>query len=295
MFSGNKLYDSYRGILDLERFEEKLQNDAKNSRYSSSYKNASIYGNYLDFDSRIFKKRCAQINGISVPGKTDNEILSGCLERFLEAIRKDHVQFLSLKIHNDDISLIHIFERSGFLIMNCHQQYRFDFHKDEIPKLPDTCNIRTLTAADAAKVSLLAREIFKNHCDRFHNDPFLEKSFSDDLHEEWARNSVLGYADEVIMAEINGDPAGFCTSKENRELNQFSKNNIVDFVLLGVHPQYRKRGIHTNMLKNALLRWKDRFDFGEIVTQSNNLATLKTYIKLGFKPSSSFFAMHKHL
>jgi len=294
MYTQNSLYKPYSGILNLEKLEENLQNEARNSRYLSSYKQASIYGNFLDFDSRIFHKRCALIKGISIPDKTDVETLNGCLSRFIEIIRKDGVQFLSAKIYNDDIAFLHVFERAGFSTMNCHQQYRFDFHSQEIPNFPETCTLRIPAKDEAEKIGLLVREIFKNHCDRFHNDPLLEKADSDNLHEEWGRNSVLGFADEVMVAEINGDPAGFCTAKENRELNQFSPKKFVDFVLLGVHPRYRKKGIHTNLLRNALRRWKSSVDFGEIVTQTNNLATLKTYAKLGIKPSASFFAMHKH-
>jgi len=295
MYTNNSLFNPYRDFVDIESLEKEIQEEAKNSKYFSTFQDTSIYGTFLEFDTKIFKKRNAAIEGFSIPDKKNIVDISECLKHFLRILIKDNIKFVVCKIHHDDIDIVHVFENVGFNVINCQQQYRFDFSKQEILQLNEPCHIRIGDTSDAEKVAKLSRKCFKTHYDRFHNDPLLDNSDCDDLHEKWGRNSFFGFADVVIIAEINGNIVGFATLKENRELNKHSTKKIGDLILLGVDPKYRKLGIHTTMVRHGLLYWKERVDIAEIVTEANNIPVLRTYSKLGFKPSSCFIAMHKHL
>ncbi len=295
MYTNSSLFNPYRDLIDIESLEKGIQEDAEKSRYLSAFQDTSIYGEFLEFDTQIFKKRAAVIKGFSVSDKKHITHLSECLKHFLDILIKDHIEFVICKIHHNDIGIVRIFENAGFNVMSCQQQYRFDFSRYKIPQLNDACHIRMGDVSDAGKVAKLSRECFKTHFDQFHNDPLLDNSCCDDLHEKWGRNSFFGFADAVMIAETDGKVVGFVTLKKNGKLDRYSKKKIGDLVLLGVAPRYRKLGIHTSMVRHGLLYWKEKADLAEIVTEANNIPALRTYSKLRFTPSSCFLVMHKHL
>jgi ribosomal protein S18 acetylase RimI-like enzyme len=295
MYTNNNLFNPYRDFVDMESLEKKIQQEAKNSRYFATCRGTSLYGKFLEFDTRIFKKRSVRIKGFSLSDKRHLTDLSRCLEKFLGLLKKDKIKFISCKIHHDDVDVVGIFEDAGFHMIGCQQQYRFDFAQQEIPQLKDRCRIRMGNRADAPEVAKLSRECFKGHFDRFHNDSFLRDSYCDDLHEEWGRNSFVGFAAAVIIAQVDKQMVGFATLKENGELNSYSSKKIGDLVLLGVDPGYRKSGVHTTMVRHGLLYWQKKAALAEIVTEAGNIPALRTYATCGFKPSSSFLVLHKHL
>ena len=140
---------------------------------------------------------------------------------------------------------------------------------------------------DRDRLSRIAEDIFE--FDHFHADPFLSRRKSDKLYAKWIINSLYGSADKVLVAKKGKDLLGFITCKINR-LNQRSAYGIID--LIGVAKENRRLGIGTYLISEALQWFHKKASSIYVGTQAGNIAAMRLYSKLRFKPVYSEATLH---
>ena len=143
---------------------------------------------------------------------------------------------------------------------------------------------RAARELDLPALAALAREAHR--ITRFYADPEFVDARCDDLYEAWIRNSFAGWARAVLVSEIDGELAGYCTIHVDEQAGSIG--------LIAVRPDYRNRGIGAELVE-AAIDWCHAHEIHEItvVTQGRNIAAQRVFQRCGFRTSHVDLWFHK--
>jgi dTDP-4-amino-4,6-dideoxy-D-galactose acyltransferase len=183
-------------------------------------------------------------------------------------------------------------ESAGFRLMDVQVMWMHQRAKGH-PAAMDAA-IRAATIDDTRAMSAIARETMREAPTHFHLDSRLAADRVDALYEGWAANSVAGTAaDYVLVAELDGEIAGFTTAKlANTEGTSSARYGIIP--LVAVAAGFRGRGVGRRLV-SAALAWLDHRGAAAscIGTQANNFRGAALYAALGLRPVSAAVSMHR--
>jgi len=233
------------------------------------------------FNSNIFKIKMGNI--IVIKEEID-------LHSIEEAALEKKFNHLSVKISTDNKKLLHMFEENGYKVMDTLVTYRFDFGKKNLIDMTHNCTLRDAVDYDLENLKEFAGNSFK--IDRFHSDTTLDNSDADKYYSQWIENSYNGYADKVIVADIDGEAVGFTTCKLP---NKTDHEQIGRMVLSAVSEKSRGKGVYTSMIHEGILWFKNKTRIVEVGTQINNYPVQKTWINLGMFLTDSSYILHKRI
>jgi dTDP-4-amino-4,6-dideoxy-D-galactose acyltransferase len=215
---------------------------------------------YLDWDSNFFRQRIARVTPSRLTNAQADEVVAWC-----KAERIDCAYFLA---DSDDAATIRAVEARGFAFVDvrCVLEWR-----GAPPPLPD--GIRLSQAQDIEPLKAMASV---NHRDsRFYYDGHFPQADCDALYALWIERSCTGYAEAVLIAERDGQAAGY--------ISCHIKDGTGQIGLLGVGEAWQGQRIGPDLI-NASLHW-----FGEqgisrvqVVTQGRNVRAQRAYQRCGF-------------
>jgi dTDP-4-amino-4,6-dideoxy-D-galactose acyltransferase len=125
-----------------------------------------------------------------------------------------------------------------------------------------------------------------HHDTRFYFDEHFERNTCDLLYETWIENSFRGFAQSVLVAEADGEPAAYLTCHLNEQTSQIG--------LLGVAGSHRGKGLATKLVQ-AFLSWSHEQGARRavVVTQGRNVQAQRLYQHNGFLSSSIQLWFHR--
>jgi hypothetical protein len=90
----------------------------------------------------------------------------------------------------------------------------FDFSRTplegiSVPKRANGLTTRLATPEDLSEVLAVSEKAFANHFGRYNSDPKMPHGAATEVYREWVRSSFRGWADWILVAEIEGRIAGF--------------------------------------------------------------------------------------
>jgi len=232
----------------------------------------------LDWDSDFFGCRIAQI--------TVNRLNSENMERVMMWCRNHAIQCLYFLADTDDVETTRLAEDTGFHLVDI----RVTLEKilDDIPiirKEPSHGVVRLCKPEDVPALRAIARTSY--HDSRFYYDPNFPKHLCDSLYATWIEKSCEGYADAVLVAELEGQPVGYvsCHLLGQRE----GKIGLV-----GVSTHSRGKGLGERLMSRSLT-WFLQQDVKHvmIVTQGRNCMAQRLYQQLGFLTKSVQLWYHR--
>ncbi len=146
--------------------------------------------------------------------------------------------------------------------------------------------IRTCTEEDMPALRHIART---GHRDgRFYFDPRFLQEQCESFYEKWIVRSYEGFADAVLVAEVNGKASGYVTC----HLENATRSGRIG--LFAVGEEVRGKGIGQSLTASALRWFADReIDRVDVVTQGRNVAVQRLYAKCGFQIHSVSIWYHK--
>lgn len=207
----------------------------------------------------------------------------------LKFCEENGVELLIARCSTNDLKTCHAMEKQGFLLMDTLVYYSRDLTKNPIPADTGKAAIRLSKPADANAVEEVARDSFKGYFGHYHADERLDRSACDAVYTSWARNSInqLELANAVLVAEWQGEVAGFATLRENTPQEG-------EGVLFGISPAAQGQGIYRSFIVQAM-NWSLARGHQRIVvsTQITNVAVQKVWIRTGFEMSHSYYTFHK--
>jgi dTDP-4-amino-4,6-dideoxy-D-galactose acyltransferase len=224
---------------------------------------------FLDWDSEFFQRRIARVTVNRLDIIAVHEVMTWCE---LNAI--DCLYFLG---DLEDKTTIQVAEENGFRLVDIRitldtrieEPLKFDSDKLAI-------SIRPSTPDDIAALRAIARV---SHCDsRFYYDLHFPQSRCDDLYEMWIEKSCNGYADTVIVAEVDDQIAGYISC-------QITDPHLAvgQIGLVAVGPEARGMGIGYELVRESL-RWFSKHQVQQVivVTQGRNSKAQRLYQRCGF-------------
>ena len=242
---------------------------------------------YLSWDSEFFGLRIGRVNGDRLTPETAPAISEWC-----EANSIDCLYFLA---GSGDPESVRLAERQGFRLVDIRVTLvrgqgsgvrgqgpgagpaggTVLDPRDRRELIP---NIRSARPEDIPALRAIAG--VSHHDTRFYSDPNFPPARRDALYETWIEKSCHGYADAVLVAELDGTAVGYITCK----LPGGGEGQIG---LVGVGPEHQGRGLGRGLVE-ASLRW-----FAEhgaprvtVVTQGRNIAAQRLYQRCGFVTQS---------
>lgn len=98
----------------------------------------------------------------------------------------------------------------------------------------------------------------------------------DDLYETGIARSLDGWADAVLVADADGEPAGYVSLHAGTDAGSIG--------LIGVKPEKRSRGLGHELVRGAV-RWSAEHSrqMVTVATQGRNIAALRTFESCGFR------------
>ncbi len=217
---------------------------------------------FLTWDSDFFGRRIARIQSNRLDGAGLAEIFAW---RQAEAV--DCLYFLADPNYPESLALA---ESHGFRLVDLRLTLEWRA-KDQAPETPP--EVRLFQPQDRAALRAIARV---SHTDsRFYFDGHFAREDCDRLYDTWIDKSCAGYADAVLVADVDGRAVGYMTcSQENGE-------GVIG--LVGVHPEYQGRALG-KALVTAALAWfvSQGLIQVSVVTQGRNVRAQRLYQRCGF-------------
>ncbi len=234
---------------------------------------------YLDWDSRFFGCEIARATVNRLTPQTVKAILIWC-----HSHRIDCLYFLG---DSDDTNTTRLAEDNGFRLVDIRitLEKQLDGVLSTAEPQHDQGIIRSYTADDVPTLCTIAR--ISHRDSRFYHDPNFPTSLCDALYETWIAKSCDGYANAVLVADLDGRPVGYISC----HLPDQARGQIG---LVGVSPDFQGRGLGQRLIQESL-RWFAGHGVTQVtvVTQGRNWKALRLYQKAGFLTRSVQLWYHK--
>ncbi len=218
-----------------------------------------------------------------------HDLTPDSLEETLQFCRANSVQMLIARVLDQHIRFVQQLEDLGFRLMDTLVYYRRDLLRTPLPETQDAALIRAVRPNEETVVREIAAQSFQGYFGHYHADPRLDQAACDAAYISWAERSCTdrSLADEVLVAELDGQLVGFLTLRRNVP-------EQTEIVLNGVTPAAQGRGVYRELVSRALQQgaaWAAQ----EIIvsTQIVNLAPQKVWVRLGFEPYRFYYTFHK--
>jgi dTDP-4-amino-4,6-dideoxy-D-galactose acyltransferase len=230
---------------------------------------------YLEWDSQFFQRRIARLNRHRLDHATTAECARWCRHH-----RIDCLYFLA---DSNDPETPRLAEANDFHLTDIRMTLvRVVVPEDFAANSFD--GFRHAREDDLRALRSIART--SHHDTRFYFDGHFEQEKCDLLYATWIENSFRGFAQAVLVAEADGEPAAYLTCHLNDQASQIG--------LVGVGEGHRGKGLATNLVR-AFLSWsrEQGAQRALVVTQGRNLPAQRLYQRNGFITSSMDLWYHR--
>jgi dTDP-4-amino-4,6-dideoxy-D-galactose acyltransferase len=234
---------------------------------------------FLPWDSNFFDLRIARVNGNQLSDDFIKVIVGWC-----EQNQIDCLYFLA---NPQDIHTVKLAEDHHFHLVDIRVTQAWNNPEASIDQgIPRYVSIRPYVSQDLPDIRKIASKIFV--LTRFYSDPCFPRERVERFYDTWIKNSCEGYADQVLIAQVDHLPVGFITCHNKPNLKEG------EIGLIGVSEGSRGQGIGKSLV-NAALRWFIEHGSQKvtIVTQGTNIPGLTVCQRVGFCTSSVQLWYHK--
>jgi dTDP-4-amino-4,6-dideoxy-D-galactose acyltransferase len=230
---------------------------------------------YLEWDSQFFQRRIARLNRHRLDQATMAECALWCRQH-----RIDCLYFLA---DSNDLETPRLAEANDFHLTDIRMTLaRVVVPEDFAANSFD--GFRHAREDDLRALRAIAQT--SHHDTRFYFDGHFEQENCDLLYATWIENSFRGFAQAVLVAEADGEPAAYLTCHLNDQASQIG--------LVGVGEGHRGKGLATKLVR-AFLSWSREQGAPRalVVTQGRNLPAQRLYQRNGFITSSMDLWYHR--
>ncbi|MBX7169032.1 MAG: hypothetical protein K1X74_22035 [Pirellulales bacterium] len=221
------------------------ENDLRFVHEGSDGHQLGVFAQRLPWDSEFFGYGVARLDGVfplSEPYDHLRTDFAPALEHLLGEARRRGIRYLFAMVDPRDLSLLRAFGQLGFTLIETRIHYHFSVQIVHYLRLPDHVpegwtRFRQATPEDIPSLAQVAREMV-NPYDRFHGDPFIDRTDVDRLMEKWVEQSVLGrFADLTVVPDVP-NPRAFITYRYHKDRWSRWGMNLVQPVLSAVAPDH---------------------------------------------------------
>jgi dTDP-4-amino-4,6-dideoxy-D-galactose acyltransferase len=220
---------------------------------------------YLDWDSQFFGLRIARLNLPRLEASSTLRALSWCQENAIDCL-----YFLA---DAEDAETIRLAQENNFLQTDVRITLERALNRDDRILREFPAGVRVGDKSDLTVLREIART--GHQASRFYFDPHFERSQCGLLYQTWLERSFEGFAQAVLVAEVNGEPVGYATCHLRDRESQIG--------LFGIRNNLQGKGIGKTLLR-GFLAWsaKQGAERATVVTQGRNVRAQRLYQRSGF-------------
>jgi dTDP-4-amino-4,6-dideoxy-D-galactose acyltransferase len=233
----------------------------------------------LEWDTAFFGFRVARVRGDVLTEEMVRQIDAWC--------RQAGVRCLYFLARADDANTTRLAEDDDFRLVDIRMTYRFT---GAVQGTKGPANrgavVRHACPEDIHSLQSIARESY--YYTRFYFDANFPRRLCRLLYETWIKRSCEGYADAVLVAELDGVSVGYLSCHLGDEPHSGRIG------LVGVSSQARGQGVGQALVFSAL-EWFLKREVQEVlvVTQGRNRAAQRLYQRCGFLTQTVQLWYHK--
>ncbi len=233
---------------------------------------------YLDWDSSFFGYRIARVAASRLDVRSAKEILEWCA-----GCKIDCLYFLA---DADDDATVRLAEEHKFHLVDIRATFekRLD---GSLCERDQCCSalVRAHTTSDIPALKHIARVSY--HHTRFHYDVHFPPERADAMYETWIEKSCNEYAETVLVADVEGKPAGYVSC-------HLLEKSMGQIGLIGVSPDCKGAGLGQTLV-NESLRWFAGRGVNRVrvITQGRNPQAQRLYERSGFVTEALHLWYHR--
>ncbi len=234
---------------------------------------------FLNWDTSFFGMRLGRVKG-----QTLDAARAQLVDKWAATNEIAGLYFLA---NSDDAQVIRVAESNHFHLTDIRMTFDYRVPKQLIDRVPSQLMMRSSLDTDVQTLINISKDAYIHS--RFYHDPHFTPEQCSDLYQTWIRRSCLeAYADEVWVAELDGQPVGYVTC----HLDQQTKDGSIG--LVGIAEQARGQKVGEQLV-NRVLDWfaEQGMATVSVVTQGSNIAAQRLYQKCGFASRSLQLWYHK--
>lgn len=250
----------------------------------------------LDWDTNHFGFKVWSLNhcGVWGPAAIKPTATRRLVSHAVEWARRQGIAMVYARIPLEEMGMIHALEAAGFHLMEIQVLLLFDLTRQEIPQEIGDYPAREYRPDDESAITELARHAYTATPDRFHADPHFPAGSADELYAEWIKNSCSGEAADLIaVVDVDGRVGAYGTLRYWDDQQGLCNMRLGQFLIGAVAEEFKERGLIKSVMA-FILNWiRERGgQLGYVGTQANNIASLNSMVRLGFRPVCSAAGMH---
>ncbi len=286
----------------LDEITQSLANESSvafASTASGSINGFLVY-NDSPWESKITGRRIGTVKHLAVttddPGSA--QILHELIGQPMQTLATRGTQCVTCRVQAGELATIHALEQCGFLLMDTLLDFVFDLSHSPIeqasgPKREEQLKIRLASQADMPELMALNEKAFANYFGRYHADPQMPPGTATRIYAEWMRSAFAGWADWIVVAELDGKIAGHGVW---RKTNQDENSRGVAYCdLLVVDPEFQGRRLGTALMLEGMHIARDFAQYVVGPVHVCNYAVQRTLQNLGWRICAARHSFHKWL
>jgi ribosomal protein S18 acetylase RimI-like enzyme len=254
------------------------------------------------WDTKVVGRRIGFLKHLAA--KADDarspDMLDALLDEAIRHATSRGTECLTCKIQPLQFAAVHALERHGFLLMDTILDFVLDFSRTplegmSVPKRANGLTTRLATPEDLPEVLAVSEKAFANHYGRYNSDTKMPQGTATKVYREWVRSSFRGWADWILVAEIEGRIAGFGVWKKASPLEVRHALKLGHYNLAGVHPDFSGQGIYTALAADGMRMTQSFARYLDGPVHVSNYPVHRALQKLGWKIAGARHSFHKWL
>jgi ribosomal protein S18 acetylase RimI-like enzyme len=288
----------------LDEITQSLANESSIAFVSivSGTINGFIVYNDAPWDTEITGRRIGTVEHIAVAAGDDSgtEILQQLLGALTRSLADRETQCVVCKVHSNELPAIHALEQRGFLLMDTLLDFVFDFSRTPIeeinpPRQDEQLKIRRAKPADLSALMAINDKAFTGYFGRYHADPQMPPGTATKIYAQWVRSAFQGWADWILVAEVDGRIAGYGLWRKPLEIEAKNSLGVAHYDLAAVDPEFLGRGLWTALMFDGMGIARNYAQFIVGPVHVCNYPVQHTLQKLGWRVSGTRHSFHNWL
>lgn len=232
----------------------------------------------LEWDSKFFGFPIARVRGDTFTQELVQQVDAWCHQAGVRCL-----YFLS---RADDPHTTRLAEENSFRLVDIRMTFGYKVSRSTFSGQNSKVLVRHARTEDIQLLQRIARQSYYDT--RFYFDTNFPRHLSDLLYKTWLKLSCEGYAQAVLIAELEGVPVGYISCHLDQE------SRLGKIGLVGVSSQARGQGIGQALVFSAL-EWflAEGVSEVQVVTQARNYDAQRLYQRCGFLTQTIQLWYHK--
>ncbi|MGQ0734584.1 MAG: hypothetical protein ACT4QD_13130 [Acidobacteriota bacterium] len=246
----------------------------------------------LRWDSEFFGVRMGRIEYLMA---SDAALAAPALAHAIEALAEKGVRHVSARVDVADVESMHVFEASGFRLMDALVTYTTRPRKEPPNPVRQVGTIRPFQSGDRTELLQIAAEAYAGFRGRFHLDAHLAKDRCDAFYAEWAAQCLSGAMADMLLVSEGGDGRllGFLAFKRREPVSTVGGVPVFGGGLGACRRD--SPGAYAGLIRAGTVWAHEHNGVAECQTQNYNFSTIRIYEAVGAHYVRAEYTLHRWL